>query len=190
MANVNSPFGFRPVTRMGGSPFSIREYGKAAADTNPIFAFDLVGHITGGTPPPIPEAPNAWTLSRIQDGTQLTPGTSLWLGASMSSGIASKATVHPVTDEVDVIYIAQVSGATAITNAAHANLNANVLNTAGAPPKLTSNMQVNATGIAVTAGLDLRILRVAMITGNSEGPNAVVECVIGKHAFAQGSAGS
>lgn len=189
MPNPNNPFGFRPVIRQGGSPFSVREYGKAAADPNPIWAFDLVGHITGGTPPPLPEN-QAYTLSRIQDGSQLTPGTSLWLGPSLTYGAASVATVHPVCDEIDVLFISQVSGAAAVTNANSANLNANVLNSAGNALTKMSAMQVNGAGIAPTAGLDLRIVRVAMITPNLEGPNAIVECFISKHAYTPGAAGS
>jgi hypothetical protein len=189
MANPNNPFGFRPVIRSGGAPFSVSEYAKALADPTPIFAFDLVGHITGGVAPPLPENP-AYTLSRIQAGSLLTPGTSLWLGPSLTYGAASKATIHPVCDEMDVIMIAQCSGAVAITNAAHANLNANVLNTAGSLLTKQSAHQVNSAGIAVTAGLDLRILNVAMITPNVEGANAIVEVTIAKHTYGQGAAGS
>jgi len=188
MANPNNPFGFRPVIRSGGSAFCITEYGKAAADPNPIYAFDLVAHLTGGTPPPLPESPDAFTLSRIQSGSQLTPGTSLWLGASLSFGGASLATVHPVTDEIDVIYIAQVS--TTATNAIAAGLNANVLNSGGNALTKMSQMQINGGGIAATAGLDLRLIRIAMITGNSPGNNAVMECLISKHANAPGAAGA
>jgi hypothetical protein len=188
MANSNSPFGFRPIIRAGGAPFSVQEYGKAAADANTIFAFDLVGHLTGGTPFALPENPT-YNLSRIQSGSQLTPGTSLWLGASLTYGAASVGTVHPVTDELDVIYIAQVSGATAITTASHAGLNANVLNTGGSTTTKQSGFQVNATGIAVTAGLDLRIRQVAMIVPNVEGANAIVEVLIMKHAYLPGAAG-
>jgi hypothetical protein len=184
MANPNSPFGFRPIIRMGGSPFSVTEYGKAAADVNPIFAFDLVGHLTGGVPFPLPENP-VYNLSRIQSGSQLTPGTSLWTGASMSYGAASVGSVHPVTDEIDCVYIAQVSGVTAITTAAHVGLNANVLNTGGSALTKMSGFQVNGTGIAVTAGLDLRIRQIAMISPNVEGPNAIVEVIIVKHTLGQ-----
>jgi len=161
MANPNNPFGFRPVIRQGGSPFSVREYAKQATDTNPIWAFDLVGKITGGTTPPLPENPN-YTLARIQDGAVLTPGTSLWLGSSLSYGAASVATVHPITEEIDCIYIAQVSGAGAVTNANAAGLNANVLPSTGNNLTKMSAMQVNGAGIATTAGRDLRTLRVGM----------------------------
>lgn len=187
MANPNTPFGFRPVIRSGGSPFSVREFGHN--DANPIFAFDLVGKITGGTLPTLPENPT-YTLPRIQSGTALTPGTSLWLGASLSYGAGSAQTVHAVTDEVDCIYIAQTSGAAAVTNANAAGLNGNVTNTAGSTLTKMSAMQINQASIAVTAGLDLRVLRVAMITGNVEGANAIVECMISKHANAPGAAGS
>jgi hypothetical protein len=187
MPNPNNPFGFRPVIRSGGSPFSVTEYGKDPADVNPIYAFDLVGKLTGGTPPPLPENPN-YTAPRVQSGTLLTPGTSLWLGASLSYGAPSKATFHPVTDELDVIYIAQ-SNATA-ANSTHAGLNANIVNAGGSALTKMSQMQIAGGGVAATAGLDLRLLRVAMITGNLAGPNAILECLISKHANAPGSAGS
>jgi hypothetical protein len=189
MANPNNPFGFRPIIRSGGSPFSVSEYGKAAADPNPIWAFDLVGHITGGIAPPLPENP-VYTISRIQGGTQLTPGTSLWLGPSLSYGAASVASVHPVCDQTDLVMITQCSGAVVITNATAAGLNANVLNSAGNNLTKMSAMQLNSAGIAVSAGLDLRILNVAMITGNIEAANAMVEVTINKHAYGQATAGS
>lgn len=189
MANSNNPFGFRPIIRAGGSPFAVTQYGKAAADANPIYMFDLVGHLTGGTPFPLPENA-AYNLSRIQAGSQLTPGTSLFLGVSLTYGAASVGTVHPVTDEIDVIYIAQCSGATSITTTAHAGLNANVLVTAGSATTKQSAHQVNSAGIATTSSLDVKIQRISMITPNLEGANAIVEVMINKHALGQATAGS
>lgn len=185
MANPNSPFGFRPVVRMGGSPFSVQEYGKAAADANAIYGFDLVGHLTGGTPFPMPENPT-FNLSRIQAGSQLTPGTSLWLGASLTYGAASTGTVHPVCDEIDCIFIAQCSGVTSITTASHVGKNANVnVGTAGSPTTKQSGQQVDSSTIATTSSLDLRINRIYMSTANAEGANAIVEVTINKHALGQ-----
>lgn len=185
MANPNNPFGFRPIIRMGGSAFSVQEYGKAAADANAIFCFDLVGHLTGGTPFALPENPS-YNLSRIQSGSQLTPGTSLWLGASLTYGAASVGTVHPVCDEIDCLYIAQCSGATSITTASHAGQNANVkLTVAGSTVTKQSGEQVDSATINTTSSLDLRINRVAMIVPNLEGANAIVEVLINKHALGQ-----
>ena len=187
MPNPNTPFGFKPIVRAGGSPFALTQYAKAAADVNPIFMFDLVGHLTGGVPLPLGENP-AYNQSRIQAGSQLTPGTSLWLGATLAYGAASTGSVHPVTDEIDVIYIAQCSGALAITTAAHAGQNANVLVPAGNALTKQSAHQVNSATIAGTAGLDVKIQRIAMIVPNLEGANAIVEVMINKHSLGQGTA--
>lgn len=184
MANPNSPFGFRPIIRAGGSPFSITEYGKAAADANPIYAFDLVGHLTGGTPFPLPEN-STYNLTRIQCGSQLTPGTSLWLGASLTYGAASVGTVHPVADQIDVIFIAQAQGATSMTTAVAAGQNANVKLVAGSALTKMSAMQVDSTTVNTTSSLDLRIRQIAMIPPNVEGVNAILEVTINKHALGQ-----
>ena len=187
MANRNNPFGFRPIVRLGGGPFSVTQYAKAAADATAIFMFDLVGHLTGGTPLPLAENA-AYNNSRIRAGSLLTPGTSLFLGASLTFGAASTGSVHPVTDEVDVIYIAQCSGALAITTASHAGLNANVLVTAGSALTKQSAHQVDSSTILGTSSLDVKIQRIAMITPNLEGANAIVEVTINKHANGQATA--
>lgn len=184
MANTNSPFGFRPIVRIGGGPFSVVEYGKAAADANVIYAFDLVGHLTGGTPFPVPENPN-FNLSRIQAGSQLTPGTSLWLGASLTYGAASVGTIHPVADQIDAIFLAQAYGATSMTTAVAAGQNANVKYVAGSATTKQSAMQVDSTTVLTTSSLDLRIRQVAMLSPNLEGVNAILEVTINKHAFGQ-----
>jgi hypothetical protein len=187
MANKNNPFGFRPIVRLGGGPFAVTQYAKAAADPNPIFMFDLVGHLTGGVPLPLAENP-AYNNSRIQAGSQLTPGTSLFLGSTLAYGAPSTGSVHPVTDEIDVIYIAQCSGALAITTATHAGKNANTLLTAGSTLSKQSAHQVDSSTILGTASLDLKIQRIAMIVPNLEGPNAIVEVTINKHAQGQATA--
>jgi hypothetical protein len=188
MANSNNPFGFRPIARLGGAPFSVTEYGKPSADSNAIFAFDLVGYITG-SPLALPENSN-FNLPRIQSGSQLTPGTSLWLGASLVYGAASTGSVHPVTDEIDVIYLAQAKTGTSISTSSHVHKNANVsLTTGGSTTTKQSGMTVDGATIATTSSLDLRIQRVAMIASNAEGDSAILEVTINKHALGQATAG-
>jgi hypothetical protein len=189
MPNPNAPFGFRPITRLGGLPLSLTEYAKPATDANAIFAFDLVGFKSSGTPPALPEN-GAFTVPVIQTGYQLTPGTSLWLGASLGYGAASTATVHPVVDAVDTVFITQCSGATVITNTSHAHKNANVsVVTAGSTTTKQSAQQVDSATIATTSSLDLRIIRVAMLGKNAETANAIVEVTINKHALGLQTAG-
>jgi len=185
--NPNNPFGFRPIVRLGGGPYAVTQYAKAAADATAIFMFDLVGRIVGGVPLPLAENPT-YNQSRVQAGSLLTPGTSLYIGSSLTYGAPLTGSVHPVTDEVDVIYIAQCSGATSITTATAAGQNANALLTAGNTLTKQSAHQVNSATIAQTAGFDLRIQRIAMIVPNVEGANAIVEVTINKHANAQASA--
>jgi hypothetical protein len=188
MANPNNPFGFRPIIRLGGSAFSVTEYGKPSGDANAIYAFDLVGFNTGA-PYALPENAN-FNLVRIQTGYQLTPGTSLWLGASMTYGAASTGTVHPVTDEPDVLYIAQCDGSTSISTQSHSHKNANVSTSqAGSTTTKQSGLQVSSSSIATTSSLDLRIQRIAMLNSNAEGANAIVEVTINKHALGLQTAG-
>lgn len=188
MANSNSPFGFRPIIRLGGAPFSITEYGKPVGDANAIYAFDLVGYNTG-TPGTLPENAN-FKLPIIQTGYQLTPGTSLWVGSSLSYGAASTATVHPVTDEIDVIYIGQLKTGTVFATGSHAHKNANVsLTTAGSSTTKMSGLTVDGATIATTSSLDLRIQKLAMISPNAEGDSAILEVTINKHALGQQTAG-
>jgi|HubBroStandDraft_1064217.scaffolds.fasta_scaffold416202_2 hypothetical protein len=187
MANPNSPFGFRPIGRLGGGPIGVSEYAKPASDTNyAIFMFDLVGKAASSGLPPTGQGNPA---PGCQSAQNLTPGTSLYLGSSINYGAISTLTMHYVTDEIDMVYIAQVDAVTSITAAADAGKNANVLTTAGSATTKQSNMSVNHTGIATTSGLDLRILAVSNLSPNVEGVYAIVEVLIMKHALGQGTAG-
>jgi hypothetical protein len=187
MANPNNPFGFRPVIRAGGAPFSINQYAKAAADANAIFAFDLVTKVA--TAVANPEQP-LYNLPGVQTGYQATPGTSLWLGASLAYGAAATLSIHPVTDEIDVVYIAQAKTGVVISTATHAGLNANVSQTlAGLTTTKMSRLAVDSATLAVTATLDLRVQRVAMILPNVDGDSAILEVTINKHQMGQNTLG-
>ena len=187
MANSNNPFGFRPIGRIGGGPYSVTEYAKPATDVSfAIFMFDLVGKVaTSGLSPTGLGNP----LPGVQSCQGITPGTGLYLGAALNFGAIGTLTPHYVTDEVDMVYIAMVDAVTAITVAAHVGKNANVLPGTGNARTKQSTATVNHTGIAVTAGLDLRIQAVSNISPNVEGVNAIVEVVILKHQLGQGTAG-
>lgn len=187
MANSNNPFGFRPIVILGGGPYSLKEYAKPATDANQIFAFDLVNKVAGAVA--LPE--NAtYNLPTIQTGYQATPGTSLWLGASLAGGAISTATVHPVADEMDILFIAQAKTGVVVTTTGHVGKNANVsLTQTGNTLTKMSKMAVDSASIATTGTLDLRIRGIAMISPNAEGDSTILEVTINKHATAQGSVG-
>jgi hypothetical protein len=190
MANPTALFGFRPIIRLGGSPFSLTQYGKAAADTHAIYVFDLVNHLTGGTPFPLPENPS-YNLSTVQDGSQMTPGTGPWLGASLAYGAASTGSVHPVADEIDCVFLCR-SGTTQVsmTTANAAGLNVNVKLQAGSALTKMSAMGADDNTFASTNTLDLRIQKISTISPNAEGLNTMLEVTINRHAMAQQVAGT
>jgi hypothetical protein len=150
--------------------------------------FDVVNKVTGGVT--LTESPTGYKAPTIQTGYQGTPGTTLWQGVSINFGAASTATFHSVTDEPDVIYIAQTKTGTTISTASHVGKNANIsLTTAGSTTTKQSGMTVDGATIATTSSLDLRIRQVAMITPNAEGDSAILEVTINKHELGQQTAG-
>jgi hypothetical protein len=186
MANPNTPFGFRPIIRAGGAPFSVTQYAKPATDGNALFNFDLVLKVAAAVV--LPEAP-AYNVPGIQTGYQGTPGTTLWVGSSIGYGAISTASMHSVSDEIDCVFNAQVKTGVAVTTAGHVGKNANIsLTQTGNTLTKMSRMAVDSA-IAATAGLDLRIRAVSMISPNLEGDSAIVEVTIAKHFSAQGAAG-
>jgi hypothetical protein len=188
MANVNAPFGFKPIAAgIGGGPWFIRKYGKAASQaTYGIFRNDLVMIDSPATP--VVDSETGRNLPGCK-AAQGTPGSIYYLGASLNYGAVSTATEHYVVDDPGALYMAQVDSVTSITTALHANKNANALLTAGDAVSKQSKHTVNHTGIAVTAGLDMRIQKISDIAPNAEGVYAVVEVLILKHVLGPGQAG-
>jgi hypothetical protein len=187
MANPNNPFGFRPIIRAGGAPFSVSEYGKPASDSNAIFAFDLLNKVAAGVA--LPEAPT-YNLPGVQTGYQGTPGTSFYVGPTLAYGAASTLSVHPVCDEPDLVMNAQAKTGTVISTASHIGKRANVsLTLAGLTTTRSSRMAVDSGTIAATSTLDLQLLRVSMIPPNAEGDSAILEVSINKHILGQQTAG-
>ena len=192
MANTNSPFGFKPVIRSGGSPYSVTEYGKLATDAQAIFMFDLVGK--AAVEVALPEASGynvPGILGAYTNGGNATPGTSNWVGSALNYGAASTLTTHMVTDQLDVIYLAQCKTGTTISTTSHVGKNANIsLTTAGSTTTKQSGLAVDGATIAATATLDLFITRVSMIAPNAEGDSAILEVLINKHFYNPATAGA
>jgi hypothetical protein len=168
-----------------GAPVGIREYAKPASDTNAIYTFDMlrkvaVSQTVEGQFIPTPGC---------QTFATGTPGNTLILGSALNAGLASTATYHTVVDDPNAVFSAQCDGTTSITVASMVGKNANINNTAQTNGSTLSAMQVSSSSIATTAGLDLRIQDLARNVNNAEGANAIVEVIILKHQFAQGSAG-
>lgn len=187
MANSNNPFGFRPISRFGGAPFSFTTYAKPASDANAIFMNDLVKKVTGAVA--LPEAPS-FNAPTVQTGYQGTPGTTLWQGVSINFGAASLLTVHQVVDQPDCIFLAQLKTGTVFATSSHGGKNANIsTTTAGSTTTRQSGLAIDGATIATTGTLDVRITRIAMISPNAEGDSAILECTINKHELGLQTAG-
>jgi hypothetical protein len=187
MANTNAPFGFRPISRVGGYPFSLSEYAKPASDAQAIFQYDLVYKVTGGSLVPIPESPFGYNAPSVQStyAAGFTPGTTaLIVGSVANFGAASTATVHQVADEYDLLMIGQAKTGTAIATQTHIGKNANISKTtAGSTLTKQSGLAVDGATIATTATLDLKLFRVYMVTPNAEGDSAILEVIINTHFY-------
>jgi hypothetical protein len=185
MANNNNLFGFLPIGREGGGPWSCREYAKAAAHTQALFRGDIVSKSAISVVSPFAGAPVPGVTS-LQNGT---PGTTLWLGANMNYGAPATATLHYIVDDPFTMFIGQSTDATALTVAAAAGKNALLATGAGNATIKQSTMGFVGATIATTAGFDLRLERLFNRTNNAEGAYAIFEVTIMKHATTQGSAG-
>lgn len=170
-----------------GAPVGVKQYAKPAAETAAIYTFDLVmkaatSQVVEGQLLPTPG---------IKTYASGTPGTTLILGSSLNYGAGSAISWHTLVDDPNALFEAQTTGGTAITVASHVGKNCNVDNTAQTSGTLISAMGVKdaSSGIATTAGLDLRLQDIYRAITNAEGAYAIVEVLILKHAYAQGSAG-
>ena len=120
---------------------------------------------------------------------QGTPGSIYYLGVSLNNGVVSKVTSHFVVDDPMTLFMAQTIGNATFASVTMTNKNANAVLTAGSATTLQSNHSVNETGIAPSAGLDLRITRLSNIVPNVDGLYAIVEVLIMKHVLGQDMAG-
>lgn len=168
-----------------GAPVGVNQYSHNASDSNAIFTWDLLRKMATSQT----EEGQMIPTPGCQTFATGTPGTTLILGSALNAVAASVAGWVTVVDDPNAIFEAQCDGTTSITVASDAGKNANTNNTAQTNGTTTSAMQVSSSSIATTSGLDLRIRDLYRNVSNAEGANAIVEVLILKHQYAQGSAG-
>jgi hypothetical protein len=186
MANPNAPFGLRPLSRSGGTPFSLACYGKLATDTQAIFQFDPVAK-AAGVAVPLQEAPT-YNVPGVKSAYSagLAMGSVFWVGVSINYGAASVQSNHFVVDEVDAIFLAQCATGFVCTTAAAAGKTANFLvSTPGNTLTRMSGVAIDGTKFALlNPGQDVWVREVSMIAPNQEGDSAWLELLINKHYYA------
>ena len=176
MANVNNPHGLRPLgrTQAGGYP-QCEKYSKLVGYAFTCFKWDPITLLaTGFIGVPADTAP------------AITPGTTRFLGVALNWSPAATASDHQVMVDPGALYEAQGDGSTgANVTLANMNLNANlnITTAGGGVTRDNSGAQINEATIAVTATLDVRILRLLDAIDNAFGANARLELKFNKHLF-------
>jgi hypothetical protein len=169
MANVNAPFGARPLYHQSGAPIVTELFSKAATYGTALYPGDFVAQVADNTL----EVP-------------ATPGTTLITGVNLGYGAASTLTEHPIIVDPFVIFAVQSDGSLV---EADMGLNANLVYTAGDATKKLSKHQIDSTTEATTASLDVKLIRKVDSPDNAYGNYVVLEVLINKHRRAHAVAG-
>ncbi len=197
MANVDSPFGLRPVRYMSGAPYNgaVNAYSTAAGDATAIFVGDPV--IISGT---------AQTINGVvyQDVDQAATGDVMVgvvvaVDPVLGSGANGRdSTVYRAASTQRIVYVAddpnllfeiqEVSGGTPLA-AADIGLNANFVVGSGSTTTGLSGVELNNATEATTNTLDLQIVGFQNRIGNEIGEHAKWLVRINRHQRANQVAG-
>jgi hypothetical protein len=148
MANVNNPFGFRPLMRtMAGGQVEAVAAHKLAGYGTALFINDAVTHAAAGTKP-----------TACIDAA-ISPGSTPVLGVNLIWGAASTATDHLVVlGDGGAVFLTQGDGTGAIFLVpASLSLCAKIKLTAGNPSLKLSKHQLDESTLAITNTWDLKV---------------------------------
>lgn len=200
MANADRPMGLKPVRYLNGSPWNGagRVYCIPNTDDTLVYAIgDPVVWAGDADAKGIPTITLATAgtgntvLGAIVSGAgALTYGSSYGVPADTPLVIPATKTRDYyvlVVDDPSVIFeIQEVSGGTALTSAA-VGLNANLIS--GTNNGYISGWEVDNSGEAVGATIQLRLLGLAQRTDNAFGEHAKWEVLINHHSLRAGNVG-
>jgi len=193
MANLDSPFGLRPVRMVNGSPFSNQQnrYRIAANYATSIYQGDLVQVVTGGGIERVAAGGSGLVLGVFNGCTYTDPssGKQKWSNYYPASTNASDIIAF-VIDAPDTVFEVQADAAFPV-----ADLFGNFDIVDGAPVGDTtsgiSNVELDVTTGATTATLPLKAIDVSQDPLNDDvaTANTNVLVVINNHLFSAGTVG-
>lgn len=200
MANANKAMGLSPHSYRGGSIWNgqATEYYIASTDTNAYAIGDPVTLVSGGGDANgIPGVTLATAgTANVVTGVIVSAGAKQYAGA-MADPNALGSTIIPATktaayyvmvvDDPDVIFEIQEGDTTTYLTKASVGKNANLYS--GANNGYVSGWTLDNSGLATTATLQLKILRLVQRADNTFGQYAKWLVVINNHSFAAGVAG-
>jgi hypothetical protein len=197
MANVDSPFGLRPVGDVSGRPWNgtARAYSTASGDGTAIFLGDPVK--LSGTSQTI----NGRVYLDVDQAAtgDVCVGVVVAVDPVLGAGANGRdSTIHRAASTVRILYVCddpnalfeiqEVSGGTALT-ANDAGLNADFVVAAGSATTGQSGVELNNVGEATTNTLDLKIVGLVSREDNEIGEHAKWLVRINRHQFANQVAG-
>lgn len=173
MANVNAPFGFKPVKSASGGTSVTVNYYKVASGSLRIGKGDLLNLNSSGF------------VARETSAVAVGP----WIGVSMvdTGGVTAAGGIFiPVCDDPQAIYEVQASTAAI----AQTDFNTTVKANGSTVPDSALGYSKNVlTATLATASNGVRILRLAVRADNVLGASCVVEARLNATNAAPGTAG-
>lgn len=201
MANVNAPYGMRPIMMGNGSPWNgrVRPYYIPAADVAAYYIGDTVLSLAGADAHGIPgvikasatDTPRGVIVSilPVPPWPVSLSGSDTNLAEFYIPATKSKAYYVEVCDDPDVIF--QIQGDATATNQVAANVNKNARITVAAPATAGpfSATVLDSSTIAVTQAHVLKLYGLAQIPGNVFGAYATWWVRFNQHELASNTAG-
>jgi hypothetical protein len=187
MANVDKPFGLRPLGNLSATG-SQKQYGYEIADnqSGAIYQGDLVtvydGYLVKFAPATHTAAIGVFNGCNYIDPSSGKPTWKNYYPGSVN--ITSGKIIADVIDDPSQLFIIQVDESVAQTQV---GFNADVVGTGGSTTTGVSSMELDSSTIAKAAALNLKIVGLWDVPGNEFGTNAVVVVKINEHLY--GSAG-
>ncbi len=187
MANVDKPFGLRPLGNLSATGAQ-KQYGYEIADnqSGAIYQGDLVtvydGYLVKFAPATHTAAVGVFNGCNYIDPSTGKPTWKNYYPGSIN--ITSGKIIADVIDDPSQLFIVQVDESVAQTQV---GMNADVVGTGGSTTTGVSSMELDSSTIAKTAALNLKIVGLWDVPGNEFGTNAVVVVKINEHLY--GSAG-
>lgn len=187
MANIDKAFGLRPMGNLSATGAQA-QFGYEIADNQAgaIFQGDLVtifdGFLVKFAPATHTAAVGVFNGCQFIDPTTGKPTFSNFYPGSVN--ITAGKILADVIDDPAQKFLIQVDESVAQANIGK---NADIVGTGGSTTNGTSSMELDSSTIANTAALNLKIIGLYQVPGNSFGTNAVVVVKINEHLY--GSAG-
>jgi hypothetical protein len=198
MANVDSPFGLRPVADVSGRPYNgaVRAYSTASGDGTAIYLGDPVTlsgtsqTINGRVYLDVDQAATGDKIIGVVVGVDPAIGAGANGRESTIYRAASTVRILYVCDDPNALFeIQEVSGGTALA-ANDAGLNANFVVASGSATTGMSGVELDNSTEATTNTLDLKIVGLVAREDNEIGEHAKWLVRINRHYFANQVAGT